>query len=261
MYNRILTFSLISFAVLLTGCNEHNRSASTKAASIKLETVTQKASYSFGVDVANRLTQQGVNLDPAAFNRGIADAFAKKKLALSKADRTQAKTAFQTQLREQLIKKQTEIANKNLAAGKAFLAANAKKPGVITTKSGLQYKILKTGHGPQPKLNDTVTTNYRGTLIDGTEFDNSYKRGRPATFPVNGVIKGWTEALQLMHVGDKWQLFVPSDLAYGKSKRSEQIQPNSTLIFEVELLGIKGQPEPAGADTSATDTSATDTTK
>ena len=115
----------------------------------------------------------------------------------------------------------------------------AKKEGVITTDSGLQYKILTTGDGKQPKDSDTVTTHYKGTLIDGREFDSSYKRDKPASFPVKGVIKGWTEALQLMHVGDKWQLFIPSDLAYGPTKRSELIGANSTLVFEIELLGIK----------------------
>ena len=124
-------------------------------------------------------------------------------------------------------------------SGKAFLEENGKKEGVITTASGLQYKILSSGDGKMPKASDTVTTHYKGTLIDGREFDSSYKRNAPASFPVKGVIKGWTEALQLMHVGDKWQLFIPSDLAYGATKRSELIEANSTLISELELLGIK----------------------
>jgi len=181
-------------------------------------------------------------------NRGIADAYMGSTLALNDEERTEAKTSFQAELRESLIKKQTEIAEKNLAAGKAFLAENAKKPGVITTESGLQYKILTSGDGKQPTADDIVTTHYRGTLIDGREFDSSYKRNTPASFPVKGVIKGWTEALQLMHVGDKWQLFVPSDLAYGESQRSELIEPNSTLIFEIELLDVK---EPAAKEPEA----------
>jgi FKBP-type peptidyl-prolyl cis-trans isomerase FklB len=209
---------------------------------LALESLQQKASYSYGVDVATRLKQQDIELDVKALNRGIADAFTDSELALSEEERTQAKNAFQIELRESLIKKQAEIAEKNLAAGKAFLAENAKKPGVITTESGLQYKILTSGDGKQPKAADTVTTHYRGTLIDGREFDSSYKRDTPASFPVKGVIKGWTEALQMMHVGDKWQLFVPSELAYGASKRSELIDANSTLIFEIELLDVK---EPA----------------
>lgn len=204
-----------------------------------LESLQQKASYSYGVDVATRLKQQGIELDVKALNRGIADAYNDSALALSDEERLQAKTSFQAELRDSLIKQQTEIAEKNLAEGKAFLAENASKPGVITTASGLQYKVLVSGDGKQPTENDTVTTHYKGTLIDGREFDSSYKRDAPASFPVKGVIQGWTEALQLMHVGDKWQLFVPSELAYGASKRSELIEPNSTLIFEIELLEVK----------------------
>jgi len=204
-----------------------------------LETLQQKASYSYGVDVASRLKQQGIELDVNALNRGIADAYNGAELALDEEARIQAKTDFQNDLRQTLIRKQAEVAEKNLAAGKAFLDENAKKPGVITTESGLQYKVITSGDGKQPKESDTVTTHYRGTLIDGREFDSSYKRDQPASFPVKGVIKGWTEALQLMHVGDKWQLFIPSDLAYGASQRSELIQPNSTLIFEIELLDVK----------------------
>ena len=235
MYKRILVTSLVSLTAALSACDQ--QPAQPKIG--KLETVTQKASYSFGVDVASRLSQQGVELDVDAFSRGVADAYKGDELALSEDDRIRAKTEFQNQLRESLIQKQNAIAAKNLEEGAAFLAENAKKPGVITTDSGLQYKVLATGDGPQPTAADTVTTHYRGTLIDGREFDSSYKRDQPASFPVKGVIKGWTEALQMMHVGDKWQLFVPSELAYGKAKRSELIQPNSTLIFEIELLGIK----------------------
>ena len=204
-----------------------------------LESLQQKASYSYGVDVASRLKQQGIELDVKALNRGIADAYNGTELALPDEERIQAKTSFQAELRDALLKKQAESSATNMEAGKAFLEENAKKPGVITTDSGLQYKIISSGDGKRPKDTDTVTTHYRGTLIDGREFDSSYKRDKPASFPVKGVIKGWTEALQLMHVGDKWQLFVPSELAYGATKRSELIEANSTLIFEIELLGIK----------------------
>jgi len=204
-----------------------------------LESLQQKASYSYGVDVATRLKQQGIELDVSALNRGITDAYNGSELALSEEDRTQVKTAFQTELRDALVKQQADIAEKNLAEGEAFLEENAKKTGIITTDSGLQYKIITTGDGKQPQASDTVTTHYKGTLIDGREFDSSYKRDKPASFPVKGVIKGWTEALQLMHVGDKWQLYIPSELAYGATKRSELIQANSTLVFELELLGIK----------------------
>ena len=160
-------------------------------------------------------------------------------MALTEEESLQAKTAFQTQLRDAMLKEQSAVGEKNMAEGKAFLEENGKKPDVVTTASGLQYKVLSTGDGKQPKETDTVSTHYKGTLIDGREFDSSYKRDAPASFPVKGVIKGWTEALQLMHVGDKWQLFVPSELAYGATKRSELIEANSTLIFEIELLSIE----------------------
>jgi len=233
MRNLIRLASITAISLGIAACN--NKASENQP----LESQLQKASYSYGVDVATRLKQQGVELDVNALNRGIADAYTGVTLALDDEARQQAKTDFQAELRESMAKKQTETAEKNLTAGKAFLEENGKKPGVITTESGLQYKILTTGDGKQPKDTDTVTTHYKGTLIDGREFDSSYKRDKPASFPVSGVIKGWTEALQLMHVGDKWQLFIPSDLAYGATKRSELIEANSTLIFEIELLGIK----------------------
>ncbi len=233
MRNLIRLAGITAISLGLVACND-NASKNTP-----LETLQQKASYSYGVDVATRLKQQGIELDVNALNRGIADAYNGAELALDDEARLQAKTGFQNELREALMRKQAEIGEKNLAAGKAFLEENAKKPGVITTESGLQYKVITSGDGKQPKESDTVTTHYRGTLIDGREFDSSYKRDQPASFPVKGVIKGWTEALQLMHVGDKWQLFIPPELAYGASQRSELIQPNSTLIFEIELLDVK----------------------
>jgi FKBP-type peptidyl-prolyl cis-trans isomerase FklB len=146
--------------------------------------------------------------------------------------------------------KQKEAGEKNKTEGAKFLEENKKKEGVKTTASGLQYKVLKDGNGAQPKASDTVTVNYRGTLTNGTEFDSSYKRGQPATFPVNGVIKGWTEALQLMKVGSKYQLFIPSTLAYGERAVSPDLGANSTLIFEVELLDAKPAPTP-GAPAAA----------
>jgi FKBP-type peptidyl-prolyl cis-trans isomerase FklB len=229
-------YRLASITAISLGLNACSNDTGDKLA---LESLQQKASYSYGVDVAVRLKQQGIELDVTALNRGIADAYNDATLALSDEERLQAKTSFQEELRNSLLKQQADTAATNLAAGKAFLEENGKKPDVITTESGLQYKVLASGDGEQPKETDTVTTHYRGTLIDGREFDSSYKRDQPASFPVKGVIKGWTEALQLMHVGDKWQLFVPSDLAYGATKRSELIEANSTLIFEIELLGIK----------------------
>ena len=209
------------------------------AADKGLETLEQKASYAFGVDFAKRLKDQGIDLDIMALTRGIQDQASGEKLAFEEGEMNQIKAEYTQQLRARLMQEQQALAAKNLEEGKKFLAENAKKEGVKTTASGLQYKVIKSGGGPTPGPEDTVTTHYRGTLIDGREFDSSYSRGQPASFPVNGVIAGWTEALQLMKVGDKWELYIPSDLAYGESQRSDLIQPNSTLVFELELLGIK----------------------
>lgn len=231
MKTNLPILGIIALSSVLLACNDSNETA--------LDSLQQKASYSYGVDIATRLKQQGVDLDVNAFNRGMTDGYNDNEMALNAEQRLAAKTSFQEQLQNELDKKMTDSAVKNLTEGKAFLDDNAKKEGVITTDSGLQYKVLSTGDGKQPKATDTVTTHYKGTLIDGREFDSSYKRDKPASFPVNGVIKGWTEALQLMHVGDKWQLFIPSDLAYGSSQRSALIEANSTLIFELKLLGIK----------------------
>jgi FKBP-type peptidyl-prolyl cis-trans isomerase FklB len=150
-------------------------------------------------------------------------------------------TALQADMRKKQGEKMQQLAETNKKAGEDFLAANKAKEGVVTLPSGLQYKILTAGNGPKPVVTDSVVCNYKGTLLDNTEFDSSYKRGQPATFPVGQVIKGWTEALQLMPVGSKWQLFIPSDLAYGPRGSAPTIGPNSTLIFEVELLSIKAK--------------------
>ncbi|PYJ26308.1 MAG: hypothetical protein DME90_12025 [Verrucomicrobia bacterium] len=150
-----------------------------------------------------------------------------------------------TQFEKDMEQKQKDAGDKNKTEGAKFLEENKKKEGVKTTASGLEYKVIKEGTGAQPKATDMVTVNYRGTLIDGTEFDSSYKRGQPATFPLNGVIKGWTEGLQLMKQGGKYQFFVPSNLAYGERAVGPDIAPNATLIFEVELLDVKPPPTPA----------------
>ncbi|MCK5002023.1 MAG: FKBP-type peptidyl-prolyl cis-trans isomerase [Gammaproteobacteria bacterium] len=209
------------------------------AADHSLDTLEKKASYSIGVDFINRMQAQNAEIDVDAFIRGISDASSGKETAMTQPEMTQTIKDFQQHVTELRQAKQKELASKNIEAGKAFLATNASNEGVITTESGLQYKIIKEGTGDSPKLEDTVVTNYEGRLIDGQVFDSSYKRKQPATFPVKGVIKGWTEALQLMKTGAKWQLFVPADIAYGASQRGKLIQANSTLIFDIELLEIK----------------------
>lgn len=204
------------------------------------KTTKEKASYALGMNVGSSLARQGVDIDPAIFAQGMKAAMEGGKTLLTPQEAQAALMQLQKDVQsgQQLRIKALSDSNKKL--GDAFLAANKSKPGVVTLPSGLQYKILKEGTGPKPTASDTVKCNYTGTLVDGTEFDSSEKHGGPATFPVNGVIKGWTEALQLMPVGSKWQLFIPPDLAYGDhGAPGGQIGPNATLVFEVELLSIE----------------------
>jgi FKBP-type peptidyl-prolyl cis-trans isomerase FklB len=198
-----------------------------------------KASYSIGYDIGSTFKKQNVDLNADALFTGLKDALGGKEALLTKEDREKTLEVFQKEMMEKQVAASKEAATKNAAEGEKFLAENKKKDGVKTTASGLQYKVLKEGSGESPKETDTVVTNYRGTLLDGTEFDSSYKRNEPASFPVNRVIKGWTEALQLMKPGAKYQLFIPSALAYGERGAGRDIGPNATLIFEVELLSVK----------------------
>ncbi len=210
-----------------------------------------KASYSIGHDIGNTFKKQNVDLNLDALISGLKDALAGKE-ALPKEERDKVLAAFQKELIEKQTAATKAAGEKNAAEGEKFLAENKKKEGVKTTESGLQYKVLKEGAGESPKATDMVVTNYKGTLLDGTEFDSSYKRNEPATFPVNRVIKGWTEALLMMKPGSKYQLFIPASLAYGERGAGRDIGPNSTLIFEVELVSIKAPdptptPPPPGA--------------
>ncbi len=204
-----------------------------------LKTKKDKLSYSIGADLARNLKGQSIDVDPDIVAKGIKDVLTGSKALMSEEEIREAIT----ELRQEIMAKQAleakKIGDKNKKEGEEFLEANKKKEGVKTLPSGLQYKIIAEGTGKSPKATDTVTVNYRGTLIDGTEFDSSYKRGQPATFPVNGVIPGWTEALQLMKEGAKWELFIPPSLAYGERGAGGVIGPNSTLIFEVELISVK----------------------
>jgi FKBP-type peptidyl-prolyl cis-trans isomerase len=204
-----------------------------------LKTQKEKVSYSMGADMAKSFVKMGIDLDLDIFLKGLKDGISGKKPLLTEEEQH----AVLSEFKNDLMRKQTQgkggAADENKKAGEAFLAQNKTKEGVVSLPSGLQYKILKAGTGKKPTDGDTVQCHYRGTLIDGTEFDSSYRRGQPAAFPVNGVIAGWTEALKLMSVGSKWQLFVPSQLAYKEQGSGREIGPNATLIFEVELLGIK----------------------
>ena len=205
-----------------------------------------KVSYSLGLNIGFNLGRQNVPINPDALVAGIKDAIANKP-QLTPDQIKETMTAFEKDMEQ----KQKAAADKNVSEGTKFLEENKKKEGVKTTASGLQYKVVKEGTGAQPKASDTVTVNYRGTLINGREFDSSYKRGEPATFPVNGVIKGWTEALQLMKAGSKYQLFIPPNLAYGDRAVGPDISPNSTLIFDVELMDVKPSASSASPAPSA----------
>jgi FKBP-type peptidyl-prolyl cis-trans isomerase FklB len=204
-----------------------------------LKTEKDKVSYIIGVNIGRNLQNQSVEVDPDLISRGMKDVASGAKLLMTDEEMKATMTSFQKEMMKKHEEELKKLGEKNKAEGEAFLAANKKKPGVVTLPDGLQYKIITEGKGKSPKATDMVTVNYKGTLINGTEFDSSYKRGEPATFRVNGVIKGWSEALQLMKVGSKWELFIPSDLAYGERGAGKVIAPDETLIFEVELLSIK----------------------
>jgi FKBP-type peptidyl-prolyl cis-trans isomerase FklB len=220
------TFIFVTFSLVLPLFGQEK--------SLQLKDQKDKVSYSLGLNIGFNLGRQNISINPDVLTAGIKDAIAgKPQLTTDQVKETMA--AFEKDMTE----KQKVAGEKNAAEGTKFLEENKKKEGVKTTADGLQYKSIKEGTGAQPKGNDTVTVNYRGTLINGTEFDSSYKRGQPATFPLNGVIKGWTEGLQLMKAGSKYQLFIPPNLAYGDRAVGPDISANSTLIFDVELIGVK----------------------
>ena len=211
------------------------------AQSPQLKDEKDKVSYSIGLDIGNSFKKQGIasEVNPDLMAAGLKDAINGNKPLMTEAEMKDTLIAFQKTAVEKQANAAKEAANKNASEGEKFLAENKGKEGVKTTASGLQYKVMKEGSGESPKETDTVVTHYRGTLINGTEFDSSYKRNEPATFPVNRVIKGWTEALQLMKPGSKYQLFIPASLAYGERGAGQDIGPNETLIFEVELLSVE----------------------
>ncbi len=212
--------------------------AAGAADTVNLKDTKQRVSYSIGADIGANFKRQGIEVDPKALAAGITDSLT-GKTALTEAEMKETMMNFRKEFMAKMEAKQKVDGEKNVQEGEAFLAANAKKAGVKTTASGLQYKVIKSGKGESPQATDKVKVHYHGTLIDGTVFDSSVDRGEPVTFGVNQVIPGWTEALQLMKVGDKWQLFIPAKLAYGERGAGGKIGPNATLIFDVELLAIE----------------------
>jgi FKBP-type peptidyl-prolyl cis-trans isomerase FklB len=232
-------------------------STKTAAAAPTLSTKKDKVSYAIGADLGGKLKSSSIDVDPNILTRALKDTLTGAKPAMSDDEIRATLSDLTKDLQQKQTAATKEKSEKNRKEGEEFLASNKSKEGIVALPSGLQYKILKAGDGPKPTAADTVVCNYKGTLIDGKEFDSSYKRGQPATFPVGGVIKGWTEALQLMAVGSKWQLFIPPDLAYGDRQAGPDITPGSTLVFEVELMSI--QPKTAAApDSAAPDKAATD---
>jgi len=245
----------VAIAMMATACSgdkdEVKEHAATPAATVEnaaapasaWSSENQKLSYAIGLDVGNSLKTLGSDIDRAAFVEAMNSQLDGK---VSRLDATEAgkvkQEFFQKRAAKQAEERQAK-ASENKALGEKFLAENGKKEGVITTDSGLQYEVVSMGDGAKPKATDKVKVHYSGTLLDGTEFDSSYKRGQPISFPLNGVIKGWTEGVQLMPVGSKFKFFIPSDLAYGENGAGATIAPNSTLIFEVELLAIEASAE------------------
>jgi len=228
------------------GAKEEVATVAAAEEAVSMETEMEKVSYIIGTQIAGNLKKAEIDVNLEKLMQGLKDALDGTKLALTQDEMTTVYAAWQNKMRAKQAAKQAEEAGKNLTAGTAYLEANKAKEGVKVLPSGLQYKVVKAGTGNTPTADDKVKTHYRGTLIDGTEFDSSYKRNKPAEFPVKGVIKGWTEALQLMKEGGKWELYIPADLAYGQRGRPG-IPANSTLVFEIELLEVMKPAAPSQA--------------
>jgi FKBP-type peptidyl-prolyl cis-trans isomerase FklB len=236
--NKYLSAALAASLLALPSLSRADDSSTPSTASSPLATDKDKVSYSMGVDMGRNLQKQGIDVNPDVLVEGLKDGMAGGTLKMTDEEMQTTMTAFIQGVRAKMQEKEQAAGADNKAKGEAYLDANKKKDGWKVTASGLQYKVITTGTGVKPAPTDTVVTNYRGTTIDGTEFDSSYKRNQPAEFPVNEVIPGWTEALQMMTVGSKWQLAIPATLAYGE-KAPPEIGPNSVLLFDIELLGIK----------------------
>jgi len=227
----VITFAgIMACSAVLTGsgCREK-----------KISSTKDKVSYSIGYDIGSNFRKQSMDIDAGAMAVGVRDALKGDGAKLNEQERREVMMTYQKEMQEKMAVERSGMSDKNTKEGETFLEENRLKAGVNVTASGLQYRVLKQGTGPKPSATDKVKVHYEGKLIDGTVFDSSYQRGEPISFPLNGVIKGWTEGLQLMPVGSKYELFIPSELAYGTRGAGAQIGPNATLIFTVELLGIE----------------------
>ncbi len=238
---KVKVVAIAALCVGLVGCQAN----SEQKASIELKDQQDKVTYSIGYNIGNNLKQQKVEVKADVLAKGIDDALAGKAQMMTQEEMQETMKQFQSEQMAKMQKEREKASEKNKTEGEKFLSENKNKEGVVTLESGLQYKVVEAGKGNIPTADDTVVVHYKGTLLDGAEFDSSYKRGQPATFPVKGVIPAWTEALQLMKEGAKWQLFIPSNLAYGERGAGGTIGPNATLLFDVELIEIK-KPENNG---------------
>jgi FKBP-type peptidyl-prolyl cis-trans isomerase FklB len=235
MKSKILTLSAALCLLVAGGCTAQDQ----KSKVTELKTLNDRASYGIGLNIGHDFKAQHVDINPDLLAQGIRDAMAGGKVLMTSEETQKTMVEFQTEMKAAQEKRVAELTAKNIKESEVFLAENAKKEGVTVLPSGLQYKVIEAGSGKKPTTGSTVTVHYRGRLIDGTEFDSSYERGEPATFPVVGVIPGWTEALQLMQEGAKWELVIPTDLAYGERGAGQIIGPNAVLLFDVELLSVK----------------------
>ena len=243
MKKAILPFAIAALTLGLQACDQaaEEGDAAASDAEVTLDTPTKRLSYGVALGLGRNMARDGMNVDVDAFAAGLSDAVSGDPQRLSDEDIQAEMVAFQQRMNAEREAQQSAVAEANAQASAAFLTENSSRDGVLTTDSGLQYEVLEAGDGEMPGPDDSVQVHYRGTLIDGTEFDSSYARGEPVTFGVGQVIPGWTEALQLMPVGSKYKLFIPSDLAYGPGGAGDRIGPNSALVFEVELLDIPSQ--------------------
>ncbi len=232
MYYRLIPVMLL---MLIVGCAAEEAQITPE---VKLDTPKSRISYTIGVNIGQDFKTQKMDVDTDVLLMGLKDSLAGKELRLTEEEMVAEIQTFQQEMQAKMAAEMESMVAKNQTEGETFLAENAKQEGVVVTESGLQYKVIEAGEGDSPGAADVATVHYRGTLIDGTQFDSSYDRGQPATFPVGGVIAGWTEALQLMKPGAKWQLVIPAELAYGERGAGQDIGPNATLIFDVELVSV-----------------------